>query len=158
MFPRSNNREEHLWETSVFVMKIHPQLTSDKSNMILDHLHKKNCRETVNIFWIRIWYWTLSIFLIKYRSIFLRTNSDKMLLMKIIHNEKNPGVFISHGGVFLSFHSLVWHIHCLMKNNLVRLKIETIQLSDETRICQLYDSFYRWRYFLLNPLSFSNLS
>ena len=33
-----------------FVMKIHPQLTSDKSNMILDHLHKKNCRETVNIF------------------------------------------------------------------------------------------------------------
>lgn len=41
-----------------------------------------------------------------------------------------------------------------MKNNLVRLKIETIQLSDETRICQLYDSFYRWRYFLLKPLSF----
>lgn len=139
-------------------MKIHPQLTSDKSNMILDHLHKKNCRETVNIFWIRIWYWTLSIFLIKYRSIFLKTNSDKMLLIKLFIMKKIQ-VFSSHTAAFFYHFIVLYDIFIvLMKNNLVRLKIETIQLSDETRICQLYDSFYRWRYFLLDPLSFSNLS
>lgn len=35
-----------------------------------------------------------------------------MLFMKIIYNEKNLGVFILYGGVFLLFYSIVWYIYC----------------------------------------------
>ena len=57
---------------------------------------------------------------------------------------KKIQVFSSHTAAFFYHFIVLYDIFIVvMKNNLVRLKIETIQLSDETRICQLYDSFYR---------------